>query len=61
MNTDGDIRELIDGKLKPDEVPIDKLPNQKCNDCYGRGFQRYLIENISKVVPCHCVKKVREA
>ena len=56
MNTDGDIRE-INGKLKPDEVFIDKPPNPKCSDCYGRGFQRYLIENISKVVPCHCVKR----
>lgn len=44
------------GNIPDDAVPIDKLPDPHCNDCYGRGHITRIIENIRKVEPCHCVK-----
>lgn len=41
---------------RDDEIPIDKLPNPDCKDCYGRGHITRILENIRKVEPCHCVK-----
>ena len=41
---------------KDNEVPIDKLPDPNCKDCYGRGFIRVVLENIREVRPCHCVQ-----
>ncbi len=57
MDTSGNIRKLKPGEIpKDDEIPIDKLPNPKCKDCYGRGHITRIIENIRKVEPCYCVK-----
>jgi hypothetical protein len=57
MDTQGHIRMIaVNEDAKPNEVPIDKLPDPKCKDCFGRGFQRFLIENVSEVKPCHCVR-----
>ena len=57
MNTEGNIRGLMDGERpRKNEVPVDKLPDPNCPDCYGRGFQRFLIENITETRPCHCTK-----
>ena len=57
MNTDGEIRQLMDGeKPKRNEVPLGKLPDPNCPDCYGRGFQRFLIENVTETRPCHCTR-----
>ena len=57
MDTKGNIRELKPGESpRPNEIPLDKKPNPKCKDCYGRGFVRYIVKNIAETVPCHCTK-----
>lgn len=57
MDDRGNIRQIPDGEQpKMNEVPLDKLPDPKCEDCFGRGFQRRLIENITVTEPCHCTK-----
>lgn len=62
-NPDGE--KLIAGKMVEleraanpfdNEIPIDKLPDPSCKDCYGRGQITRILENIRKVEPCHCVK-----
>jgi len=58
MDTQGNIRWLKENeKPKPNEIPIDCEPNPKCEYCYGRGFIRYIIENIVEIKPCHCIRK----
>ena len=58
MDTEGYIRKLLDGvRPRKNEIQINSLPDPNCKDCYGRGFQRFLIENITETRPCHCVKK----
>ena len=58
MDTRGNIREIgTEDNPQPNEILIDKKPNPKCKDCYGRGYQRWIIENITETKPCHCVRK----
>lgn len=41
---------------RDNEIPIDKLADPNCKDCYGRGHIKRIIENIREIEPCHCVK-----
>ena len=59
MDSKGHIRHLEPGEQpRPDEILIEKDPNPKCKDCYGRGHIRYIILNKVKIGPCHCVGKI---
>ena len=61
MDTEGNIRTLRGGeKPKVNEVELDHLPDPNCKDCFGRGFQRFLIQNITETRPCHCTKAKTE-
>jgi len=58
MDTQGNIRKLLDDEdPKPNEIRLEKEPDPNCKDCYGRGFIRYIIENVVEIKPCHCTKK----
>ena len=57
MDTEGNIRKLENQKLKSNEILLDNEPNPNCKDCFGRGYQRWIIENITETKPCHCTKK----
>lgn len=61
MDTEGNIRELLgDETPKMNEIGIDKKPDPNCKDCYGKGFQRWVIKNIAETKPCHCTRKATE-
>jgi hypothetical protein len=57
MDTEGTLRHLgLGEKPKANEVPLGKEPDPNCKDCFGRGYQRWIIENITETRPCHCTK-----
>jgi len=61
LDTNGNIRRLKEGEEpKINEIPIDFEPDPKCKDCWGRGYKRIIIENITEIRPCHCVRKKKK-
>ncbi len=52
MDTSGTIHEIAQDDAVPESmVPVKGYPNPKCNDCYGRGYIRRIIQNITELWP----------
>jgi ribosomal protein L37AE/L43A len=37
-----------------DAVEVEGYPNPHCNQCYGRGYIKMVIQNAGLVMPCYC-------
>ena len=61
MDTKGHIFDVpTDAQTPEDAIRVKGYPDPHCNQCYGRGFIKRILENISQIVLCGCLGKTNQ-
>jgi len=50
-----DLNVNVTDKIPENAIEIKGLPDQKCKECFGKGYIRRIIQNVREIEPCTCL------